>query len=129
MFAGIKVLDFGQVLAVPLTSSYLAKWGAIVVRVEGRERPDMTRTSAPFKDNKPGIDRSGSFAFINANKYDITIDLKHPKGLEVAKKLICWADIVSENFSPGTMERWGLGDEEVKKLNPSIIILHVSNQG
>jgi len=129
VFDGIKVLDFGQVLAGPLISSYLAKYGATVVRVEWSERPDMTRTSAPFKDNIPGINRSGSFAFINANKYDMTLNLNHPKGREVAKRLIRWADIISENFSPGTMERLGLGDEDINKLNPKIIILHVSNQG
>ncbi len=129
VFEGVKVLDFGQVLAGPLSTSYLAKWGATVVRVETESRPDMTRTSAPYKDGIPGVNRSGSFAFINANKYNITVNMKHPKGMDVIYRLVKWADIVSENFTPGTMERLGIGDKKLRELNSSIIITHLSNQG
>ncbi|MFC2041710.1 CaiB/BaiF CoA transferase family protein [Chloroflexota bacterium] len=129
VFEGINVLDFGQVLAGPLTSSYLAKWGATVVRVESQARPDMTRTSSPFKDSIPGVNRSGAFTFNNANKYDITLELKHPKARSVINKLVQWAHIICENFTPGTMEQLGLGDENIRKLNPSVTVLHFSNQG
>ena len=65
----------------------------------------------------------------NANKYSVSIDLQNPKGKELAWKLIKWADIVTESFSPGTMEKLGLGYEEVKKVRPDIIYLSSSMQG
>lgn len=126
---GLKVLDFGWAIAGPLTSGYLARHGATVVKVEAPNRPDMTRSSAPFKDRKPGMNRSGYFASFNPNKYGMTLDLKHPKGIEVAKKLVAWADVVNENFIPRVMESWGLGYEELKRINPGIIMLRSSNQG
>ena len=126
---GIKVADFGWAAAGPITTRYLAAHGATVVRVESAQRPDALRTSGPFKDKKAGVDRSGNFAILNANKYSISINLKNPRGKQVARKLIAWADIVSENFTPGVMERHELGYEEIRKINPHIIMLRTSNQG
>jgi benzylsuccinate CoA-transferase BbsF subunit len=126
---GIRVADFSWVLAGPLTTRYLATHGAIVIRVESALRPDALRTSGPFKDEKPGVDRSGYFAFLNPNKYSIQLNLNSTAGKEVAERLIAWADIVSENFTPGMMERWGLDYEEIKKMKPDIIMLRTSNQG
>ncbi len=126
---GIKVADFGWAAAGPITTRYLAAHGAMVVRVESAQRPDALRTSGPFKDKKAGVDRSGNFAILNANKYSISINLKNPQGKQVARKLIAWADIVSENFTPGVMERQELGYEEIRKINPHIIMLRTSNQG
>lgn len=126
---GIKVADFGWAAAGPITTRYLAAHGATVVRVESAQRPDALRTSGPFKDKKAGVDRSGNFAILNANKYSISINLKNPQGKQVARKLIAWADIVSENFTPGVMERHELGYEEIRKINPHIIMLRTSNQG
>lgn len=129
VFEGLKVVDFTWVLAGPLITHYLAAYGATVIKVESKKRPDALRTSGPFKDNTPGVDRSGYFPFSNANKYSITIDMNLKSGVQVAKKLISWGDIVIENFTPGTMERWGLSYEEIKKIKPDIIMLRSSNQG
>lgn len=126
---GVKVADFTWVLAGPLTIRYLAAHGATVVRVESVLRPDALRTSGPYKDEKPGVDRSGYYAFFNPNKYSIQLNLNNPSGREVAKRLIAWADIVAENFVPGMMERWGLDYEEIRKTKPDVIMLRTSNQG
>lgn len=126
---GVRVADFTWVLAGPFAIRYLAAHGATVVRVESALRPDALRTSGPYKDEKPGVDRSGYYAFLNANKYSMQLNLNNPFGREVAKRLIAWADIVAENFAPGLMERWGLDYEEIRKTKPDVIMLRTSNQG
>ncbi len=126
---GIKVADFTWVLAGPLITKNLADYGATVVRIESRKRPDLIRLTMPFKDGMVGLDRSVSFAYYNANKYSLSLNLSDPKGAEVAKRLVLWADVVVENFSAGMMERWGLGYKELKRLKPDIIMLRSSNQG
>lgn len=126
---GIKVADFCWVAAGPITTWYLAAHGATVVRIESASRPDTLRISSPFKGGKPGVDRSGNFAILNANKYSISLNVKSPHGKQVARKLIAWADIVAENFTPGVMERWGLGYKEIKKIKPNVIMIRTSNQG
>ena len=126
---GIKVADFCWAAAGPITTQYLAAHGATVVRIESARRPDALRTSGPFKNKKAGLNRSGNFAILNANKYSISINLKSPQGKQVAKKLIAWADIVAESFTPGVMERQGLGYQEIREIKPDIIMLRTSNQG
>jgi benzylsuccinate CoA-transferase BbsF subunit len=126
---GLKVADFTWVYAGPAITKYLADHGATVIRVESAERPDLLRISGPFKDNKPGIDRSGYFASFNSNKYSISLNLKHPKGLDLAKQLVAWADVVAENFTAGTMSELGLGYEELKKVRSDIIMISCGNQG
>ncbi len=126
---GIKVADFTWVIAGPLITKNLADYGATVVRIESRTRPDLIRVTMPYKDGKVGLDRAGFFCYYNANKYSLSLNLSHPKGVEVAKRLVSWADVVVENFAAGMMERWGLGYNELKKLRPDIIMLRTSNQG
>lgn len=127
--AGVKVADFSWAAAGPITTMYLASHGATVVRIESLSRPCITRVSGPFKDNKPGINRSGMFAFYNANKYSVSIDLSKARSREVIAKLVRWADIVAESFVPGTMERLSFGYEDLKKIKPDIIMFRSSNQG
>ena len=129
VFQGIKVADFSWVVAGPLVTKYLADYGATVVKVESMEHPDVLRLSAPYKDNKPGVNRSGYFAYYEHNKLSLSLNLNHPRAKEIALRLVYWSDIVVENFSPGTMERWGLGYEELRKAKPEIIMLRISNQG
>jgi benzylsuccinate CoA-transferase BbsF subunit len=129
VFDGIKVADFSWFGVGPLTTRYLAAFGATVVRIESGLRPDGLRTSAPYKDGKAGINRSGYYAHFNPNKYSIAVNINSSGGMEVVKKLITWADIVVENFTPGTMEKWGLGYDNLKELKPDIIMLRTSNQG
>lgn len=127
-FSGLKVADFSWVQAGPHTGSFLADFGAIVIRVESKAHPDLYRISAPYKDNIPGVER-GPFLFSNTNKYSMTLDLSNPKGVEMAKRLIGWADVVIESFRPGTMKRWGLDYESLTKINEDIILLSMSIQG
>lgn len=129
VFKGLKVADFTWVGVGPLITKYLADFGATVVRIESSLSPDTMRLSAPFKDGVPGIDRSGYFALINENKYSMAINLNHAKGIEVAKKLVAWADVVAESFAPGVMEKWGLAYENLKKIKPDIIMIRTCNQG
>ena len=126
---GVKIADFTWVAAGPLTTTCLAQFGATVVRVESITRPDGQRTFPPNKDGKAGVNRSFEFSADNLNKYGITINMNNPEGMKVAKELIAWADIVAENFRPGQMEKWELGYEDLKKINPSVIMFRSSAQG
>jgi len=128
-FDGVKIADFSWILAGPTVSTYLAAHGATVVRVESRTELDNTRIDAPHKDGVPGVNRSGFFGYINPNKYSLTLNLNSSGGMEVARKLIAWSDVVNENFSPGRMEKWGLGYEDLKKIRPDIIMVRSSIQG
>ncbi len=129
VFEGIKVAEFSWVVIGPSTSRYLAEHGATVVKIESHKRLDTTKGSSPFANNIPTPDSSMFYGRHNPNKFSVSIDLQKPSGKKLAWKLIEWADIMTENFSPGMMERWGLGYEEVKKVKPDIIYLASSMQG
>jgi len=126
---GLKVLDFCWVAVGPMTTKYLSEHGATVIRVESAKRPETLRRAAPFKDGIPGINRSAYFANYNANKYGITIDMAHSRAKDLVLRLANWADLVTENFTPGTMERWGLGYPELKAVNPRIVMFSTSMLG
>ena len=126
---GLKVLDFCWVAMGPMTTKYLAEYGATVVRVESAKRPETLRTAAPFRDGVSGINRSGYFANNNPNKYGITIDMRHPKAKDLILRIVPGVDLVTENFTPGTMESWGLGYQELKNVNPRIIMFSASMLG
>lgn len=126
---GVKVADFSWMAAGPQTIRYLAFLGAQVVRVESKTRVDPARTFGPFRDDILGLDRSVLTATGHTNKYGITLNLRHPGGVEVAKRLVAWADIAAENFAPGTMEGFGLGYEELRQVKPDIIMISLSNLG
>ncbi len=129
VFEGIKVADFSWSVAGPIVTKCLADHGAFVVRIESMTHLDAIRTTRPYKDNIPGINRAGFYAAYNSNKYGISLNLKQPKGVEVARRIVAWADIVAESFLPGTMEQWGLGYDELCKINPSVIMFSTTNQG
>jgi benzylsuccinate CoA-transferase BbsF subunit len=128
-FSGLTIAGFSTAVVGPLTMKFFADYGATVIRVETAKRPCVSRTSPPFKDRKPGLNRSGYFNHFSANMYDMALDLKHPLGLEVAKKLISKSDVVMENFRPGVMEKWGLAYEDIKKIKQDIIMLRQSGFG
>ncbi len=126
---GLKVLDFTWVVAGPLTTKYFGDYGATVVKIESREHPDFLRTSGPFKDHIADPNRTGYFAFFNPNKYSMLLKLNHPGGLLIAKQLVSWADIVVENYVPGTLEKLGLAYEQMREVKPDIIMISASGQG
>ena len=128
---GIKVVEFAAFAAGPVVGKHMVDYGATVVHVESKARPDGFRTHyPPYKDNIHGLNRSGLFALCNSNKLGITLNLKKaPKATDLAKRIVAWADVAIENFSPGTMKRLGLDYESLKKVNPDIVMLSSSNLG
>ena len=93
-----------------------------MVRVEAATPLDIIRTAGPFKDGLPGPDRSHFFGDVNSSKLGLSLDLKNPAGLDIAKRLISWADVYVESFTPGTMDSLGIGYETAQRLNPSIVM-------
>lgn len=128
-FEGIKVADFTWVGVGPITTKYLADHGATVVRIESHTRPDVLRLAPPWRDGQPGLNRSQFFASFNTSKYGITLDLSKPAAQELAKKLVAWADIATESFTPKAMRNWGLDYDHLKQVNPRLIMLSTCQQG
>jgi benzylsuccinate CoA-transferase BbsF subunit len=128
-FAGLKVVDFGWGAATPRVTKVLADHGATVLRVESSIRPDGLRRNVPFKDGKRGLNLSAYFAYGSGNKYSFGLNNKGKQARKVLDRLIRWGDIVTENFSAGTMERNGLGFKDLQKINPSVIMFRSCNQG
>ncbi|MFC1945839.1 CaiB/BaiF CoA transferase family protein [Chloroflexota bacterium] len=126
---GLKVADFSWATTGPLATRLLADHGATVVKIESTKKIDILRTGGPYAEDIPGIERSGNFAQFNANKYSISLDLSKPKGIEVAKKLVAWSDVVVENFRAGAMNKMGLSYSVLEKIRPGIIMISNSMQG
>lgn len=126
---GVKVADFSWVGAGPRATKDLADLGATVIKIESRNRLDLGRLSPPFAGGKRDPDGSAFFAITNTSKLGVTINLSDPRGVEVAKKLVAWADIVVENFSYGYMDRVGLSYATLKAINPALIQISVSVAG
>lgn len=127
--AGVRVIDFCWVGAGSYTTRILADLGADVVKIESSRRMDQIRMSAPFKDRIPGANRSGYFADRNSGKKSVTINLKQDGGYQVVSSLIRSAHVMTNNFSPGTMDRLGLGYDQVRSLQPDIIYAEMSMHG
>jgi len=126
---GVKIADFSWVGAGPRATKDLADNGATVVKIESRKRLDLGRMSPPFKDGKRNPDGSAFFAQTNTSKLSVTINLGDPRGVEVAKRLIAWADVVVENFSKGFLDRLGLSFAQMQAIKPDIILVSVSVAG
>ena len=123
--SGVRVLDFGHVLAAPFCTRLLADLGADVVRVESSRHPDF-----PWPSSYRHADgRHASYLNTNRNKRSVAIDLKHPAGRDVARRLARAADVVVENFSAGVMDRLGLGYEALSGDNPGLIFASMSGYG
>ena len=127
---GVKVVEFGGYAAGPHIGKMLGNCGAIVVHVESHGRPDGFRLEyPPFKDGIAGLNRGGCFALFNDSKYGVTVDVKKPAGLDLARRLTDWADVVVENMRPGVMARIGLGYDAISKTNPGLVMLSTCNMG
>ena len=105
---GLKVLDFTWAYAGPAATRYLTDFGATVIRVESAKKLDALRTVAPFKDGHAGVERSGAFINANIGKYGLSLNLSASEAREIAMRLVKWADVVIENFSPKAMRAWGM---------------------
>lgn len=127
--SGVKILDFSTTLAGPVATRYLSDYGATVIKVETSRRPDTLRTHMPFGPRGPGIDRSAYFALYNAGKLSIALDMEKPGARSVAVRLVRWADILLEAFTPRVMKGWGLSYDEVRTIKPDIIMASQCLQG
>ena len=125
---GIRVADFGQVIAAPVTAQMLGWLGAEVILVETESR-FTTRVWPPFADGEFGINRSGGFNLVNNNKLSCSLDLGNADALEVARELVKVSDVLVENYGTGVMERLGLGYDEVKQLRPDIVYMSLGAFG
>lgn len=125
----LRVLDFSWVLAAPLATQMLSRFGAEVIKVESERNVDIARVSPPFADGVSGPENSGYFSTLNVGKKTFTVDLRQAQGLAIVKDLVRICDVVVENFSPGTLERLGLGYDELRKIRPDMIFVSVSAFG
>jgi crotonobetainyl-CoA:carnitine CoA-transferase CaiB-like acyl-CoA transferase len=122
---GIKVVDLSRVLAGPFCTMILGDLGADVIKVEGTMTKDDTRAwGPPFAGGE-----SAYYLCANRNKQAIALDLKSPQGQEVIRRLVAQSDVVVQNFKTGTLDRWGLGYEELKRINPQIILASITGFG
>lgn len=122
---GVTVIDFTQAYSGPFCTMQLADFGARVIKIERRGVGDQSREWTPINDKG----ESGYYAAINRGKESISLDISKPEGAEIAKRLVKDADIVVENFKVGTMDKMGLGYEDLKKINPEIIYGSISGYG
>ncbi len=121
---GVKVVELGQLIAGPFAGKTLGDFGAEVIKIEPPGEGDPLRT---WRKIYRGT--SVWWQMQSRNKQSVVLDLRHPKGQEIARRLIREADVVIENFRPRTMEGWGLGWEDLSKLNPGLIMLRISGYG
>ncbi|MCC8452716.1 CaiB/BaiF CoA transferase family protein [Streptomyces rochei] len=122
--AGLRVLDLATLFAGPLAATMLGDFGAEVIKVEHPERPDPSRGHGPSKDGV-GL----WWKVLGRNKRAITLDLSKPAGRTTLLRLAATADVVIENFRPGTLEKWDLGWEELSAVNPGLVLTRVTGFG
>jgi crotonobetainyl-CoA:carnitine CoA-transferase CaiB-like acyl-CoA transferase len=122
--AGVRVLELGQLMAGPFAGTLLAYYGADVIKIEPPQGGDPVRVWRLLEDGTSLWWRS-----LGRNKRCITVDLRREEGRSLARELACKVDVVLENFRPGTMEKWGLGPEDVKARNPEVVYCRVSGYG
>jgi crotonobetainyl-CoA:carnitine CoA-transferase CaiB-like acyl-CoA transferase len=128
IFEGLKVADFSWIAAGPLITKDLANLGATVLRVETENRVDSLRFLPPWI-GPPGTTTGHTAANMNQSKRGIAIDFSSEAGLAVAHRIVEWADVVIENFTPGTAERLGLDYETLRAINPDIVMLYTCMRG
>jgi crotonobetainyl-CoA:carnitine CoA-transferase CaiB-like acyl-CoA transferase len=121
---GLRILDLGTRIGAPFAATLLADFGADVIKVELPGAGDFMRSIGPFVD-----DYSLFWAVEGRGKRSVTLDLRRPRGQALLKRLVQHADVVVENFRPGTLEDWGLGYDDLASVNPGIILARVSVYG
>ena len=121
---GLKVLDLTRVLAGPYATMILGDMGADIIKIEAVKTGDDSRAFGPYVNGE-----SAYFMSINRNKRSITMNLKNPEAVKTFKEMVKKADVVVENYRPGTMEKFGLGYDVLKELNPRLIYASASGFG
>jgi crotonobetainyl-CoA:carnitine CoA-transferase CaiB-like acyl-CoA transferase len=126
---GLKVVDLTWVFAGPLATRVLADFGATVVKVEGPTHPDASRGGGGALCGDLSLEGSVAFAHFNCGKLGLSLDLSTEAGREVLHDLVRWADVLIESYTPGVMEAWGLGYEDLRAINPQLVMLSTSLMG
>ena len=124
ILAGVRVLDFGHYIAAPILTRMMADMGAEIIKIELAPRGDLTRVYPYLKAGQ-----SGAYIQHNRGKQSVCLDLKKPEAIEIVRGLVPQMDVVIENFSPGTLPKYGLGYAELRKLNPRLIMCSISGYG
>ncbi|MBB2944424.1 crotonobetainyl-CoA:carnitine CoA-transferase CaiB-like acyl-CoA transferase [Actinoplanes lutulentus] len=122
--AGVRVVDASTLFAGPLAATILGDYGADVLKIEHPAKGDPARGHGPSKDGVPLW-----WTMLGRNKRTLTLSFSTPKGSDILKNLVKTADVLVENFRPGTLERWGLGPETLQAINPKLIIARVTTYG
>ena len=122
--AGVRVIEMGQLIAGPFAGKTLGEFGADVVKIEPPGAGDPLRNWRLIKNGT-----SVWWQVQSRNKRSVAIDLRAPEGQQLARQLIAEADVLIENFRPGTLEGWGLSPDELHALNPGLVILRISGYG
>jgi crotonobetainyl-CoA:carnitine CoA-transferase CaiB-like acyl-CoA transferase len=123
--AGVRVIEMGQLLAGPFTASRLADFGAEIIKVETPGKGDPMREWGHHRWEGKAL----WWSTLARNKKSVTANLREERGQDLVRKLVAEADVLTENFKPGTLEKWGLSPEELHKINPGLIISRVSGYG
>ena len=123
--SGVRVIELGQLIAGPFCGQLLGEFGAEVIKVEAPDRPDPARDWGAVKVNGESV----FWAIIARNKKSLTLNLRLEKGQDILKRLVSTADVLVENFRPGTLEKWGLSPEVLHQINPRLVITRVSGYG
>jgi crotonobetainyl-CoA:carnitine CoA-transferase CaiB-like acyl-CoA transferase len=126
---GLNVADFSWVGVGPISGKYLADHGANVIRIESATKADNLRTAGPYKDDESGWNRSHFYGEFNTSKRSLALDLKHAGSAEVKSRLLGWADVVLESFTPEAVDRLGIGYEDARKANPGVIMVSTCLMG
>ena len=129
IFDGLKVADFAWIGVGPIVSKAFADHGATVIHVESLLRPDLLRTVPPFKDNVNELDHAQFMANFNSSKLGLNLNLFTPEGRELARKLIDWADVVTESFTAGAFPRLGFGYEELARDHKDLVMFSTCLRG
>ncbi|HKF92017.1 MAG TPA: CoA transferase, partial [Acidimicrobiia bacterium] len=127
---GTNIVEFGSGAAGPIATRYFVEHGATVLRVESRSRPDFLRVYALGPDNPHGLEGAAMFDGLNVGKRSLTLNLKHPGGVDVAKRIVGeWADAVVENFAPRAMRGFGLDYDTLAAIKPDLVMVSSCLQG
>lgn len=126
-FDGLVLLEFGSGAAGPIAGRYFGDHGATVVKIESTSRPDFLRSYGDVK--RLGMDGSAFFSVLNAGKKSLTLNMKDPRGVEIAKRLVMRADAVAENFAPKAMASWGMDYASLVTDKPDLVMVSACLQG
>jgi len=128
--ADVRVLDLTWVLAGPYVTKILGEHGADIIKIESAHRQDPTRF-APSMRLRPGAspEESGYFLNFNRNKRSLALNLRTPQAQDLLRRMVAEVDVVVENFSPGVLDKWGLGYERMREINPNVILVSMSGAG